>query len=236
MKTHHQSPHVKMKIIIAFGLLIHFAASGNQVYVKSESYNFLIYVPSGASPEGGFPLLMFLHGSGERGDDPELVKKWGPPSFLDNTTDFPFLVVSPQCPAEELWDPKRLGAVLDEVEANNNVDINRIYITGLSIGGHASWDLAMDDPKRFAAVVPVCGMGDVSSACLLKELPAWVFHGALDQVIPHKHADQMVEALNKCGGNVRYTLYQGVDHFAWIPAYRDPELYEWLLQQKRTDD
>ena len=138
MMMHFISQRKHFILFVVFAVVIFIAACGRQTYVKSGTYNYLLYIPKGASPDKGFPLLMFLHGSGERGDEPDLVKKWGPPSFLDDTTDFPFMVVSPQCPAEEMWDPAILSAVLDEVITNNNVDITRIYVTGLSIGGHAS--------------------------------------------------------------------------------------------------
>ena len=227
---------VNLKMLLILGILTLQPSCTNQSNQMSRSYNYLLYIPEGLVPDEGFPLLMFLHGSGERGDDLALVKAHGPPSFLDDTTDFPFMVVSPQCPAEEMWDSKILSSILDEVIAKNAVDINRIYVTGLSIGGQATWDLAMFEPYRLAAIVPICGEGKHTEACKLKHLPIWVFHGALDEYVPHTDSDEMVDALKDCGGNVKYTLYPEVDHFAWVPAYKDPELYKWLLRQVKTDD
>ena len=193
---------------------------------------YLLYVPDMESPENGFPLMLFLHGSGERGDDLELVKKHGPPSFLDHRSDFPFMVASPQCPEGKQWEPYKLIELLNELAGIANIDTSRVYVTGLSMGGHGTWDLAMFAPERFAAIAPVCGKGDVSRACILKDMPTWVFHGARDKVVPSSYSDEMVEALQDCGAYVKYSLYPDVDHFSWVPAYEDQELYEWLLQQE----
>jgi len=197
---------------------------------------YLLYVPDMKAPVAGFPLLLFLHGSGERGDDLELVKKHGPPSFLDDTTNFQFMVISPQCPEGETWSPPRLAGLIRELTSIAMVDKSRIYVSGLSMGGQGTWDFAMAYPNTVAAIAPICGKGDPTQACVLKDIPIWVFHGAKDEVVPNSFSDEMVEALNDCDAYVKYTLYPDVDHFSWVPAYKDPALYEWLLQQKKRND
>jgi len=218
-------------ILLAF---CSFTVIGQQTEMTSANrMKYLIYLPDIEAPVSGFPLMLFLHGSGERGDDLDLVKKHGPPSFLDDTTDFPFVVASPQCHEGQTWKPLLLIELLDELSAIAFVDTNRVYVTGLSMGGSGTWDLTMAAPERFAAIVPICGTGDTLRACTIKQVPVWVFHGAGDEIVSHSYSDDMVEALGLCGANVKYTLYPDVDHFAWVPAYNNPKLYEWLLQQER---
>jgi predicted peptidase len=176
---------------------------------------------------------MFLHGAGERGTDIELVKKHGIPRLVASGVDFPFLVASPQCPAGQTWSPAMVGRVLDDVCRKVRVDRDRIYLTGLSMGGYGTWFTAIAYPDRFAAIVPICGGGDPGAACRLRDLPVWVFHGAKDPVVQPEESARMVEALRGCGGNVRFTLYPEAEHDCWTQTYQNPELYRWLLQQTR---
>jgi len=220
---------------LTFILLLLFSSvlTAQQLELTSVTHmKYLLYVPDMISPDKGFPLMLFLHGSGERGDDLELVKMHGPPSFLDDRTDFPFVVVSPQCPKNENWKPFVLLELLNEIALTVNVDTSRIYVTGLSSGGTGTWDLAMAAPEKIAAIAPICGRGDESRACTLEDTPVWVFHGAKDEIVPSSYSDDMVEALNDCDVYVKYTLYPDVDHFAWVPAYKNPQLYKWMLQQE----
>jgi len=207
--------------------------SQQREYTFAHRMDYLLYLPDIEAPGKGFPLMLFLHGGGERGTDLDLIKKHGPPSFLDERTDFPFLVISPQCPEEETWDPLLLLALINEISGVYFVDTNRIYVTGLSMGGTGTWDLAMAAPDKLAAIAPICGEAQVSRACEIKSIPTWVFHGAKDEVVPPSFSDKMVEALQQCGADVKYSLYEDVDHFAWVPAYRDPAFYEWMQSQKK---
>lgn len=180
--------------------------------------------------------MLFLHGAGERGDDVNRVALHGPPALIKNgELDFPGIVISPQCARDHWWTgPEELlalEALLDDIEANYRVDSKRIYLTGLSMGGFGSW--ATQSPERFAAVVPVCGGGDLLMARRLNALPIWVFHGAKDRVIGVERSEQMVDALKAKGGNPRFTVYPEVGHDSWVQAYADPELYQWLLEQSR---
>jgi predicted peptidase len=197
-------------------------------------YRYLVFLPSGEGEvEKRWPLILFLHGAGERGDSLDLVAVHGPPRLVRDREDFPFIVVSPQLPRRQKWSPERLAAFLDGVVARYPVDMDRIYLTGLSMGGDGTWAVAAEYPERFAAIVPISGAGDPRSVCALKDLPVWAFHGASDAVIPARRSRRMVEALQACGGNVRLTVYPDVAHDAWTRTYDDPALYAWLLRQRR---
>ena len=187
----------------------------------------------GDSQKGKRPLILFLHGSGERGNDNlPLVAKHGPPKIVKKNADFPFVVVSPQCPSGERWDSKVLLALLDDVIAKHDVDPQRIYLTGLSMGGYGSWMLAAAAPERFAAIVPICGGGDPKDAGKIKSLPIWVFHGAKDTAVSLKKSEEMVAALKEAGSDVKFTVYPNAKHDSWTATYNNPKLYEWLLKQK----
>ncbi|HCY78001.1 MAG TPA: phospholipase [Ignavibacteriales bacterium] len=196
------------------------------------SANYLLYLPTDyKDADRDFPLVLFLHGSGERGTDIEKVKIHGLPKLINQGKDFPFIVVSPQCPDDIFWNVDILNALLDEIVAKYRVDTNRIYVTGLSMGGHGTWELALRQPNRFAAIAPVCGWADTSKACSIAHIPTWVFHGAKDAVVPVKAAEDMVDALKNCGSNVKLTIYPEANHDSWTETYNNEELYKWLLEQ-----
>ncbi len=181
-----------------------------------------------------WPLLIFLHGSGERGSDIAKVKVHGPPKVADAKPDFPFILVSPLLPAEEDWDITKLDKIVDHLQRTLPIDPNRVYLTGLSRGGHATWRWAATEPGRFAAIAPVAGRGDPATACALKDLPVWAFHGDRDDVVIPEGSFAMLRAIRACGGHrSRLTIYPDLGHNAWDPAYDDPELYLWLLSQHR---
>jgi len=196
------------------------------------SSNYLLYLPKDYSEsDKNFPLVLFLHGAGERGDDLEKVKVHGLPRLINEGKEFPFVVVSPQCPEEMFWSTDVLIALLDEIEANYRIDKNRIYVTGLSMGGHGTWSLALAQPNRFAAIAPVCGWSVPSVACTIKHVPIWVFHGAKDNVVPISASEVMVERLKSCDGNVKFTVYPEANHDSWTETYNNEELYKWFLEQ-----
>ena len=205
---------------------------------RAPTYVYLLHLPGGyeGSGDAKWPLLLFLHGSGERGSDLELVKKNGPPKQIAEGRDLPFIVVSPQCPDGEWWNPSVLNALLDEVGAKLRIDPDRIYVTGLSMGGFATWQLGLRTPERFAAIVPVCGGGDPRDAARLRSIPIWAFHGADDPVVNPDLSRRMVAAVQDSGGNAKLTLYPGTGHESWVKAYAEPDLYPWLLSQKRRDE
>ncbi len=195
--------------------------------------DYLLYLPKEYEEKPAWPLLLFLHGAGERGENLDLVKAHGPPKMIAAGKEFPFLVVSPQCRQDRWWQAFELAALLDEIEEKYHVDPDRIYVTGLSMGGFGTWSLAAYQPHRLAAILPVCGGGNPHLAKLFKSVPAWVFHGAKDSVVPIGQSQVMVDALKKAEGTVKFTIYPEANHDAWSETYANPEVYQWLLQQKR---
>lgn len=190
-------------------------------------------------PQRRWPLILFLHGRGERGNDLALVKKYAIPKLVEDQPDFPFIAVSPQCPLDTEWplQTETLTRLLDVATTNLLVDLDRVYLTGLSMGGRGSWLLAVEQPQRFAALVPICGRiptdDFLERVPVLKTLPTWVFHGAKDPVVPVENSEKIVAALKAAGGNVQLTIYPEADHDSWTATYNNPKLYEWLLAQRR---
>ena len=195
---------------------------------------YLLYLPEDYEQKESWPLLVFLHGVGERGTNLELVKKHGPPKLIDAGKHFPMIVASPQCPNTQWWQPVELNALLDELVEKYKVDEDRIYITGLSMGGFGTWAFAAYASHRLAAIAPICGGGESYRAKEFSHLPTWAFHGAKDSVIPLRRSEEMVAAMKTRGGDARLTVYPEAGHNSWTEAYDNPELYEWLLEQKRS--
>lgn len=215
-------------------------ASLDRVFQQEARLEYLIYEPAGSPPEEGWPLVLFLHGAGERGSDLALVKTWGPPRRLEQGeglwASFPAIVVAPQCPDGQRWNTNILMALLDEIEESRRVDPDRVYVTGMSMGGYGTWALADRDPDRFAAIAPICGgypYLPYQAKARLEGLPIWAFHGDQDTVVP---VEKTLEITREFEGDdrVRVTIFEGVDHNSWEPAYSNPELWEWMLAQRRS--
>jgi predicted peptidase len=210
-----------------------------EIKLKVE-LQYLLYLPEDyEKAEKEYPLVLFLHGAGERGNDIELVKRNGPPKLIEEGKNFPFILVSPQCPEQTRWNyqTQSLIALLDEIESKYRVDKNRIYVTGLSMGGQGTWSLALTQPNRFAAIAPICGWTDTWEVCKIKHLPVWVFHGAKDNVVPVTESQQMFDALKQCGAeNIKLTIYPEANHDAWTETYNNPELYNWLLSHSLNNN
>src|SRR5579871_1870125 len=195
--------------------------------------NYLLYLPKNYEQQSSWPLLLFLHGSGESGTDLEKVKIHGPPKLIAEGKDLPFIVVSPQS-ARRGWFAPSLNALVDEVTEKYHVDKSRIYVTGLSMGGYGTWSLAETYPDKFAAIAPICGGGDPAYASKLKHLPIWVFHGAKDTAVPLSRSEEMVKALEEAGSkSVNFTIYTEAEHDSWTQTYNNPEFFTWLLKQRR---
>jgi predicted peptidase len=211
----------------------------DKIIKKRVQLKYLLYLPKDydakAKGDKRWPLVLFLHGAGETGHDLNKVKLHGPPKLVAHGKQFPFLLVSPQAPTFG-WDPDALKALLDEVKEKYRVDPDRVYVTGLSMGGFGTWALAAAYPKEIAAIAPICGGGETKWAAKIKNIPAWVFHGGKDPVVPVARSKAMVNALKKAGVNVRLTIYPEAGHDSWTETYNNPELYTWLLEQRRGQE
>ncbi|HEY8749696.1 MAG TPA: prolyl oligopeptidase family serine peptidase [Tepidisphaeraceae bacterium] len=215
-----------------------------QVSVK---LNYLLYLPAdyGKDADKKWPLIVFLHGSGEsanvKNDDVNAVKTHGPPKLLAANTELGvknFIVVSPQCPSNRAgWQVYMLNPFLDEIMAKYKVDADHVYLTGLSMGGYGTWEWAMATPNRFAAIAPMSGGGNSNArrvARSLKNMPIWNFHGEADPTVPIAESEAMIDAVKKAGNtDVQFTRYPGVGHNCWDLAYGNAELYDWFLKHTR---
>lgn len=227
------------------------------VTVAEEEHRYQVYVPHDYSASERWPVILFLHGAGERGSDGLLQTAVGlGDAIRRDPARYPAIVVFPQAPADSLWTgvPARAAmAALDRSLEEFSTDPSRVYLTGLSMGGHGSWYLAYRHPERFAAVAPVCGfveslfdMGSQASVVPAEEgppfetlarrlagVPVWIFHGEVDPIVPVEQSRRAAEALEEAGADVRYTELLGVDHNAWDPAYGSPAFGDWLFAQRR---
>lgn len=168
---------------------------------------YLLYSPIDyGKKDTNYPLMLFLHGTGERGNHINLVKKNGPPKLIEKGKDFPFIIVSPQCPKNQRLNPLALNFLLDDITKNYKVDANKIYITGLNMRGHGTWELAKFAPERFAAIAPICGWGDMFEIEKFKNMPICVFHGAKDALVPISESERLVNILKYLGNYVKFTV------------------------------
>ncbi len=210
------------------------------VFTRTVEYrtDYLVALPDGyaADETKRWPLLVFLHGAGERGDDLDRVAIHWPPKIAAaaKIENFPFVVVAPQCKKGTVWSPDAVLALVDHAANTYRVDPDRIYLTGLSMGGFGTWETAAHAPERFAAIVPVCGGGSFIDAWNLRDkVPVWAFHGGADKTVPPAESKRLVEAIQKFGGEAKLTIYDGVGHNSWDRAYAEPELWTWLLAHHR---
>lgn len=199
--------------------------------------NYLLYLPKGYGEEQKkWPLMVFLHGRGQSGDDLEKVKEHGPPKMIEEGKEFPFIIASPQCPRDRWWTEVFIDKLIDELIEKYDVDEDRIYLTGLSMGGFGTWNYAGIHSDRLAAIAPICGGGDPVLTWRLRTLPIWAFHGAKDKTIPLERSEQMIEAVKARGNDrAKLTVYPDAEHDSWTETYNNPELYEWFLSHKRGE-
>lgn len=223
---------------------------------ENEPFQYLLLTPAKLEPGKKYPIVLFLHGAGERGtNDMQLVKRHFPEQMAtpEYREKFPCFVIVPQCRPNKRWVevdwsatesqpmPSQPGDqmqvaidILRKSLEELPVDQSRVYLTGLSMGGYGSWDLAARHPELFAAVVPICGGGDERQAARLKDVPLWAFHGDQDQAVPVERSRKMIAAIQAAGGQPKYTELAGVGHNSWTPAYSDPTgVLKWMFEQKK---
>src|SRR5579883_1956958 len=213
----------------------------DRVYKDAEGkeYKYVVFIPHDYKGDKPYPVILFLHGSGETGTDGHKQVQVGLGKAVKKQEQtFPFIVVFPQAHVRPWMAEAPAGkmaiAMLDEVMKDYKCDPKRVYLTGLSMGGFGTWSLAVKYPKRWAAIVPVCGRGDTKQAAKIKDIPCWCFHGDADTAVSVEGSRQMIAALKAAGGSPKYTEYPGVGHNSWDKAYATPELYQWLLKQHRS--
>lgn len=226
----------------------------HSVESQGETFKYRLLAPARIEPGVKYPVVLFLHGAGERGDDNEKQLQYFPEMMAqaEYQRKFPCFVVAPQCREGKMWvnldwsskqsipmdeptaDMAAAVAALEQVLAEYPADMNRIYLTGLSMGGYGSWDLAARQPDRFAAVVPICGGGDEKQAAKLKNLPIWAWHGDQDNAVPVERSRSMIEAIRAAGGEPKYTELKGVGHNSWTPAYTAEDgVVPWMFRQRK---
>jgi len=229
-------------IITALTLFTCLPASAQQKSVTfkasqsvTKNLNYLLYLPEDydKDPAKKWPLLVFLHGSGERGSDISKVKIHGPPMLVEKGKKFPFILISPQCPTDSWWSYEPVNEMIEDAEKRYQIDPKRIILTGLSMGGYGTWELAAHYPKKFAALAPLCGGGIPYMTRRFKDTPVWAFHGAKDGGVPIHESQRMVDALKKNGSTkVKFTIYPEAGHNCWTETYNNEALYKWMLEQK----
>jgi predicted peptidase len=221
---------------------------------KGKFLRYRLLKPEDYDPKKSYPLVLFLHGAGERGTDNDKQLVHGVPEFVKPAIRkrYPCFLIAPQCPANMKWvdvdwsadshklpaeptEPRRQSLeLIAALQKEFAIDAKRIYVTGLSMGGYGAWDALVRRPDLFAAAAPVCGGGDEATADKIAKIPVWAFHGGKDGVVKPARSRNMIEALKKAGAMPKYTEYEKVGHDSWGPAYRDPELYRWLFTQRRA--
>ena len=219
------------------------------VCASNESMCYLLFVPAHYDSSKKYPLVLWLHGGGARGDNPKTILSWGDghgPLFLarpDNQSNHPCFVLAPQCPAGKLWaDPysdqpldqiRLVLEMLDSIEKEFSIDSKRLYVIGISMGGYATWDIIARRPSRFAAAVPICGGGNPIKASRMVKTAIWAFHGEKDDLVKVEESREMIKAVQKTGGKVKYTEYKGVGHSVWEQAFNEPGFLEWIFSCMR---
>ena len=211
---------------------------------RDVQLKYLLYLPKNyyTDPTQRFPLVLFLHGAGERGTDLQKVTVHGPQKLAAAGQDLPYILVSPQCPDGQVWDDEALFKLLEQVEATWRIDPRRIHVTGLSMGGSGTWAMITKHPELFASAAPICGSGDRVRPLLyttaqreaLKSLSIRVYHGGKDSTVPLSESERMVDQFKRSGAaDIQLTVYPEAGHDAWTQAYGTPAFFEWMLQQHR---
>lgn len=221
-----------------------------------KSLNYRILYPENFDENKKYPLVLFLHGAGERGDDNKAQLVHGSKLWQEHTEKYPAIVIFPQCPKEDYWanvtrpggkgnfkfaadgpPTKALAMVMqlaDDYLKKDFIDTSRFYVTGLSMGGMGTFELLWRIPEKIAAAIPICGGGAPKNAAAMKDIPLWIFHGIEDEVVHARYSMQMLRAVQGAGGKAKISLYPNVNHGSWIPAFAEPEFLPWLFSKNKS--
>lgn len=226
------------KLILIIILFTSVISSHSQPISKVKAkYNYLVYLPKDYQ-EKEYPVIIYLHGSSHAGNDLNRLKQYGLPRAIDQGQEFDFIVISPQCPAGKLWSTDNwFEPLYEELLSKYRIDTDRVYLTGVSMGGGGVFDVAKDHPDQFAALVPLCAWAsNTDRICNIKDIPIWTFHGTEDHVVPISQTEDKVRALEKCNGNIKYTVLENEGHgIQWLYENQSSyDIYEWMLKHKRN--
>lgn len=200
-------------------------------------FGYVQYLPKDYDESKEYPLVIFLHGAGERGDDLDVAMRHGYMKYVrEEGKEYPFVFIAPQCPKDKYWGcyTESLIAFIEEKIEELAVDKKRVYLTGLSMGGTGTWMLAMACPEKFAAIAPVCGSGIYWYGEAVKDIPIMIYHGDCDTTVPIMESVNMLTSVNRLGGNAQLEICYGVGHDAWENAYNGDKLLNWMLAQKKA--
>ncbi|MDH6305823.1 putative peptidase [Parabacteroides sp. PF5-5] len=202
-------------------------------------YNYLVYLPEDyAVGNKSYPLVIYLHGGAHKGNDLNKLKKYGLPYLVEKGNEFDFIIISPQCPDDKYWSSDNwFEPLFEKIQTEYQIDTDRVYLTGISMGGYGTFIVAMDHPDKFAAIVPLCGGcndSDTPRICTLKNIPIWAFHGTNDNLIPISETERIINALDKCKGKTKFTKLEGEGHGIQYLYETHPQIYKWMLEQSRS--
>jgi predicted peptidase len=232
----HKSLKIRCLLLLPLLLLLGSNLCDAQPGAKNKArYDYLLYLPKDYSRhQRKYPLLIYLHGGSQRGNDLEKLKTYGPPAQVAQGRDFPFIIASPQCPEGKYWSTQDwFDSLYTQLVKAYRIDTRRIYVTGISMGGYGAWQVAVDYPHAFAAVVPLCGgLNDPGQVCRINRVPVWTFHGTADDVIPFSETEKLVSGLEQCNGKVTFTRLENEGHSIQY-LYEREDLYHWMLKHKR---
>lgn len=227
-----------MKIILSIFTILSISVTYSQLTaIKDKSdYNFWLYLPEDSVLNNNPPIMIFLHGRSLSGSDLNLVKKYGVIHEIENGTTFQAIVIGPQVPKGQSWNPDKIKNVLEYVQTQYVTDTNRVYVTGMSLGGYGTLNFAGAYPELVTAAVALCGGGNVNDGCDLAEVPLWIQHGNRDEAVPISESEKIVKAIKACNGgtNLKYTVVDGADHGDLERAFRTSEIYDWMFQYSKA--
>ncbi|GAA5221535.1 carboxylesterase family protein [Membranihabitans marinus] len=246
---------ILLTLITCSGFMVHAqnsafdttAYEAKEISNGEHSLGYRILYPKKMVDGQKYPLVLFLHGMGERGSDNSSQLIHGGRLFLDSLEQYPSVVVFPQCPITDTWTNFRSSeggptitpsmelilTLIDELLAESYIDPNRFYVSGLSMGGYATWELLWRIPEKIAVALPICGGGIVDKTIHMTDVPIWAFHGAEDNVVPTRRSIQMVKGVQQNGGKAKITIYPEVGHNSWTNAFNEPEYLKWMFDQRK---
>lgn len=230
--------HTACKLVFYLLSIFYFYSNGYAQTKQKAKYNYLLYLPKNYEKQlKKYPLVIYLHGGSQRGNDLNKLKGYGLPAMVDKGKNFNFIIASPQCPDNKYWSTENwFDSLYSDLISKYRIDTNRIYLTGISMGGYGTYIAAMDFPTKFAALAPLCGGcndSDTSKICTINKIPIWTFHGTADDKISIAETQRVVKALQKCNGHIRFTPLPGYGHDIGFLYEKNSQIYGWLLKQKK---